>query len=145
MCARGESSFLMLAAYSIYYDIHIYLVDEKKKIYLKFLPCKNQTDTTDTMDTTDKICILYKNPHSKSVKSKYRKKYVSEISELDTLNTYCELVQYDKPLCGQSTYKLHDLEEMANKLSISLLNTEGKSLKKADLYNMIWEKMGWTL
>jgi len=115
-------------------------LDEEKKIYLNFLPCKNQTDTTDRNP-----CILYKNPHSKSVKSKYRKKHVSEKNELDALTFYCKLVQYDKPLNGQSTYGLHDLEEMANKLSISLLNTEGKRLKKADLHKSIWEKMGWIL
>jgi hypothetical protein len=88
---------------------------------------------------------LYKNPHSKSAKSKYRKKNVSEKSEIDNLKIYCELVQFDKPVCGQSTYGVNDLEEMANKLSIPLLSADGKRLKKPELYKIIWEKMEWTM
>ena len=140
MCARGESSFLILAAYSIYYDIDIYLVDEEKKTFLKFLPSKSVP-----VKIEEKVCVLYKNPHSKSAKSKYRKKCVSDKTELDNLKLYCELVQFDKPVCGQSTYGVNDLEEMANKLSIPLLSADGKRLKKPELYKIIWEKMEWTM
>jgi hypothetical protein len=38
-----------------------------------------------------------------------------------------------------------ELEQMANKLSIPLMNEEGKKLKKPDLYKAIWEKVGWIM
>lgn len=145
MCAKGESSFLMIAAYAMYYKIRIFLVDEKRKIYLRFFP---EFDSEN-----DAFCILYKNPKSKSAKAgakyccRFRdRREKTEKEEFDELfNTKCELVQYDKPLNGQTQYGVADLEIMANKLDIPLEDENGKKIKKGDLYKKIWEKMEWQM
>ena len=151
MCAKGESSFLMIAAYAIYYKIRIYLVDEKRKTYLRFFP------EFESSDTEAAYCILYKNTKSSRASSsaqgaKYccrfrnRQNGITEKEEFDELfNTKCELVQYDKPLNGQTQYSLSDLETLATKLNISLEDENGKKVKKGDLYKKIWEKMEWQM
>jgi hypothetical protein len=68
----------------------------------------------------------------------------------------CELVQYDKPLCGISTYSVANLEEMAKKLQLHELcvgeqEHEGepgkkpKKMNKTELYKKIAEKIAWTM
>ena len=159
MCNRGESSFMMIAAYAVYYKLQIYLLDETKHIYLKFVDNSqllNDDDAPDGAQESTHICVLYKNPRSKSFGSKYYKKKISDKSELKILDTMCELVQYDKPLCGISTYSVANLEEMAKKLQLNIScvgeqEHEGepvkkpKKINKTELYKKIAEKIAWTM
>ena len=46
-----------------------------------------------------------------------------------------------KPLSGKSCYKLLQLQNIAKKLNIPLVNENGKKLKKIELYNLINEKI----
>ena len=46
-----------------------------------------------------------------------------------------------KPLAGQSSYKLPQLQDIANKLRIPIVNENGKKLKKIELYNLIKQKI----
>lgn len=146
MCARGESSFLVLAAYAVFYKINIYLVDEERKIYLKFLPDTSFLSDPDSDEKPESVCVLYKNPKSKSSKhAKYRKMRESTHEELSVVNAMCELIQYDKPVSGISTYTIAKLEEIANKLNVALEDGDGKRLKKPDLYKRVWEQMEWKM
>lgn len=147
MCNKGESSFLMIAAYAVYYKIQIYMLDENKHIYLKFVYDHSLVSEEDT----NHICVLYKNPRSKTFASKYYKKKVSTKEELKALDNMCELVQYDKPLNGISTYTVAKLEEMAKKLHLSLAEEnhedakKNKKMNKTELYHKIGEKIAWVM
>ena len=46
-----------------------------------------------------------------------------------------------KPIAGKSCYKLLQLQDIAKKLNIPIINENGKKLKKIDLYNLINEKI----
>jgi hypothetical protein len=55
--------------------------------------------------------------------------------------SYWLVTNISKPLAGQSSYKLPQLKEIAEKLKIPTVNGDGKKLKKADLYNLIKQKI----
>lgn len=46
-----------------------------------------------------------------------------------------------KPISAQSNYKLPQLQEIANKLRIPIINENGKKVKKVELYNLIKQKI----
>ena len=46
-----------------------------------------------------------------------------------------------KPISAQSNYKLPQLQEIADKLRIPIVNEKGKKLKKIELYNLIKQKI----
>lgn len=46
-----------------------------------------------------------------------------------------------KPIRSQPNYKLQQLQDIANKLRIPIVNENGKKLKKIELYNLIKQKI----
>lgn len=54
---------------------------------------------------------------------------------------YWMIDNISKPLKGQSNYKLLQLQDIADKLRIPIVNDIGKKLKKAELYNLIKQKI----
>ncbi len=46
-----------------------------------------------------------------------------------------------KPIIAQSSYKLVQLQDIADKLRIPIVNENGKKLKKIELYNLIKQKI----
>ena len=46
-----------------------------------------------------------------------------------------------KPISAQSSYKLVQLQDIADKLRIPIVNENGKKLKKIELYNLIKQKI----
>jgi len=129
MSVQNETTFLGIIALCIFYNIHIYLVDEKKKIYLCF---------TTNNETASKKCILYKNTNIKGY-SKYRLNH--SISENDILyieENMFRLESYNKPLKAISNYKVEDLYLISNKLGIY-----DETLKKPKLYDVIQEYCLW--
>lgn len=84
------------------------------------------------------IYILYELENQ----SKYNKKYGFELANEDLLytirNTFFKLDSLDKPIKAISTYNLHELVEICNKLSINVINeSTSKQKSKKELYESI--------
>jgi len=137
------SSFI---AYCVYYKTSIFIVDVVKKTYIPFLYSGKETDS--------EPIIIYKNPFFREKKKEgqsYDKKNDGPIKNMffveagqsvlsidDIRETFLSFEHYDKPLKSISNYKTTDLEEIAEKLEISLRN-ENKKYKKNELYAKIIE------
>lgn len=139
ICAKNCSSFLETSAYALYYNLTIYIIDEKKRTYLVF---KNKDQSSDN------ICILYANSSVNLKENRVgiqQKKYYSllkDSSEFDMsiLDTYVQLEQFDKPLKAQTHYKkMVELEEIAQRLGLEYDN----KLKKAELYILLAQRTAW--
>ena len=150
MIMQNTTTFMGLIAICIYYNICIYVVDQKKKIYIKFVPKKLSETSTESHEFD---CILYKDESCK-LKGKYKISNNTSPSEFEKIqNEMICLEQYSKPLRPSSCYKMTDLEDMANKLniweeseSLSLDNHESsnkKKWKKPDLYNKLFQYCTW--
>jgi hypothetical protein len=110
-----------------FYDIHLFIVCEKKKSYIEYNPGTG----------TGSICIIYKNS---SLLCEKKTKYSLELHINDLLiskikTDYLKFENYNKPLRGISSYKLIELELIAKKFSCN------EKLKKDELYNMICSKI----
>lgn len=81
-----------------------------------------------TMDDNRFGCFLLEEKEKTSLFNEYTAKYWM----IDNIA---------KPLAGQSSYKLHQLLEIADKLRIPIVNENGKKLKKIELYNLIKQKI----
>ena len=103
-------SFLGIIALVVYYKINIMLVHDKKKIYLSFCLADDEI-------TTQKTCILYK--HSKHHKRYKMRMYEEDAETISTIkNSMLCLESYMKPLRAVSTYKVPELEEIAQKIGM---------------------------
>ena len=64
-----------------------------------------------------------------------------ETERLDTFNKYCDkywqIENINKPLASISSYKINALKNICEKLKISVMNNDGKKLRKIELYNLI--------
>ena len=67
--------------------------------------------------------------------------FIEKMRRVQT-NMHC-LENYEKPLKGISTYKMKDLELMANKLKLFSNETEITLLKKQELYDKIYNYCLW--
>ena len=138
------SSFI---AYCAYYKTSIFIVDTVKKTYIPFLYSGKETDS--------EPIVIYKNPFFREKKKEgqsYDKKkdgpFVKNmffveagqsVLSIDNIQeTFLSFEHYDKPLKSISNYKTTDLEEIAEKLEVSLWN-ENKKYKKNELYAKIIE------
>ena len=73
--------------------------------------------------------------------SKYNKKYGFEIGNLDLLHqirsTLYKIETLEKPIKALSSYKLQDLIDICNKLSIEVKHDNGKNKTKNELYELL--------
>jgi len=73
--------------------------------------------------------------------SKYNKKYGFEIGNLDLLHqirsTLYKIETLEKPIKALSSYKLQDLIDICNKLSIEVKHDNGKNKTKNELYELV--------
>lgn len=81
-----------------------------------------------TMDNNRFGCFLLEEKEKSLLFNEYTAKYWM----IDNIS---------KPLKGQSNYKLLQLQDIADKLRIPLVNEIGKKLKKVELYNLIKQKI----
>ena len=139
ICAKNCSSFLETSAYALYYNLTIYIIDEKKRTYLVF---KNKDQSSDN------ICILYANSSVNLKENRLgiqQRKYYSLLKDpaafnMSILDTYVQLEQFDKPLKAQTHYKkMAELEEIAERLGLEY----DKKLKKAELYILLAQRTAW--
>lgn len=130
MCAKNCSSFLETAAYALYYDLTIYIIDEKNRTYLHF----TKIDT----DLPNNLCILYVDKNQN--KKRYNLLTDTSAFDLPSLDSFVRLEHFDKPLKALTHYKkIAELEEIAQKLGIE----SQPKMKKQELYNLLAKKMAW--
>ena len=86
----------------------------------------NETSNIDiiTMDNNRYGCYLLEEKEKTALFNEYTAKYWM----IDNIA---------KPISAQSNYKLPQLQEIADKLRIPIVNEKGKKLKKIELYNLI--------
>jgi hypothetical protein len=150
MCAKNCSSFLETAAYALYYNLTIYIIDEQNRTYLHFCKKTEEVEEEPTDVLSSKLCILYVSRNTRLKTERvgiYQKKQyhlLKDISEfnLSLLDSFVCLEQFDKPLKALTHYKkIAELEEIANKLGIQL---GSEKMKKPELYNLLAQKMAWS-
>ena len=90
----------------------------------------NETSNIDiiTMDNNRYGCYLLEEKEKTALFNEYTAKYWM----IDNIA---------KPISAQSNYKLPQLQEIADKLRIPIVNEKGKKLKKIELYNLIKQKI----
>jgi hypothetical protein len=121
------TSFDGLVALSIYYKTPIYLINDEKKTYLKFLP---ETEYHD-----NKPCYLYLHKSERGF-PKY-KLYMSEIKP--TMESLLCLESHLKPLKSASHYKMEDLHNIMDKIGFHY----EEKMKKMELYEKLIELCSW--
>lgn len=119
----GKTTLLGLIGYSVYYKMPIYLLDNTKKTYLRFLPT-----------TVEKPpCVLFKNGGI------YELYEGEETVETLCVNYVC-LESYQRPLRAISTYKRGELDTLANFAGITLVDKT-----KDQLYRDLSEWYVWKI
>ena len=113
-----------LSAFCHYYQINIYIVDNKKKTYLQFL--------LDNHEQYENV-ILYRKPDRKYTEYFVEKEETTEEKTLTDLrkNFLC-LISFEKSLKSVSSYKLNELIQL-----YSLLGMTDPPKKKHELYEKI--------
>jgi hypothetical protein len=132
-----STSFNGLAALALYYKRNIYVLDDKRKLYMKFLSPDSDSDSD-----SESIYIYYHD----FMRGEYKYKICTDIDEkqqppdfLHSGSMFC-LENVNKPLKPVSTYKVDDLINIASIIGVNI----NEKVKKQDLYNMILEKCQWT-
>ena len=134
ICTKNCSSFLETAAYALYYNLSIYIIDEKNRTYLHFTKIDSESQENPN------LCILYVDENNKNNKKTYNLLTDSSEFDLKTLDSFVCLEHFDKPLKSLTHYKkIAELEEIAHRLGI-----ETPKVKKQELYNLLAQKMAWT-
>lgn len=121
------TSFKGLAALALYYKRSIFVLDNERKIYLKFL----------SEDTIDPIYIYYHD----FMRGNHKYKILTEEGTIDNcfINDWFCLENVVKPLKSISNYKVEELYAIANKLGVEI---PSKS-KKSELYEILVNKCSW--
>ena len=133
LCTCPQTPLHCLIGISLYYKSNIYLIDSVKNTYVSFL----------YKDEDSKTMLLYKNPKPNKKKMSIPDYYVDlseNIMKLEQIkDVMFELVHYEKPLKGMTSYKILELEAIAQTLSIKYEH----KIKKKDLYEKIGAQCRW--
>jgi hypothetical protein len=147
----STTSFPVVIAMSVFYEKNIWIVDQKRNVFLKFNGKPDSADA-DASETPSKnpCMILYKNsPTNPKHKIRYS---VETCPTVDLVMNISEkmicLDHYESPIKAASNYKMEDLEFMAEILQVNLNEhaaaSSGKKLKKMDLYNLVKQMCVWS-
>lgn len=126
---KPRDSIDMCIAFSVYYNITIYLVYSNR--YLAFYPQETEGD----LNGDHKLVIIYVEPSATKKGSEYtfyddtdenKRVVISSIK-----NTHYEMCHYEKGLRGMSVYKVGELHAIADKLGVDKTGT------KQELYNSL--------
>jgi len=122
-----------VTALVLYHKCSIYIVDVAKNIYLSFK--YYEEDCPAYILYKEKVATKRKYPEVR-----YKVDACQEVMSLHELkdNMY-EIVNYDKPLKGISTFKMPELKDIANKLHIQY----DEKIKKNELYEKIGLQCIW--
>ena len=124
MTPQKQTSMLSLIGLIVYYNVNLLIINEETKCMLEFW-----ANTDMKMDTL--TYILYK---SSDGKYKLQFENIGEYKVNELRNKFMVLEHYSKYMKSVSSYKVEELEAMAQKLNIF---DETKKYKKSDLYENI--------
>ena len=123
-----ETPYHCVIGLSLYYKCSIYIVDTVSNTYITF-----------ENSSADKTFVLFKNPHAVKKLLYFVDTSENCISIAEIHDKLFKLFHYDKPLKSIASYKLNELEAIAQKLNISY----EKKMKKKELYDKIYAQCGW--
>lgn len=126
---KPNTTMDLLYPYTLFFKCNLYVVDLKKKIYLKYA----------FQDTIDQTVIIYRNPETK-----FPEYFVDMQEQLYTLcyiqSEFLCLHSYAKPFKAISNFKLSELGEIAAQLGI-----DPEKKKKTELYDIMSKHCAWDL
>ena len=67
--------------------------------------------------------------------------YINNSTKIEEIRNFYRLEDYEKKIKSISSYTVKDLQEIAKKLEINLVNNMGKTLKKTELYEGICQNL----
>ena len=124
------SSLITIFAFITYYKKHVIIVNGNTHMFFSFTKSVS-FDANDWHDNT--VILEYKNSDF-GIELEVTKEKIENIMK----NTF-RLESIEKPLKGISTYKVTELENIARLLQMTLET----SLKKSELYDVIYNKAKW--
>jgi hypothetical protein len=150
----STTSFPVVIAMSVFYEKNIWIVDESRRVFLKFdgKPADNDTDGSPTKTP---CMIIYKTI------VRNRAKYTIDMCPTGAIVEIAKKLQsemicldhYETPIKAPSNYKMEDLETMARILGIGGSGgsggsadgseSSGKKWKKSELYDLVKQKCIW--
>lgn len=127
-----QIGFSMIQALCILYKVNILVV--RKRSYLDF--CYFPENNTFIVEEIKKPggAITYGIDHNPTME-----KYDENFKKIK--NELWKQESIEKPLRGVSSYKVGELQEISNKLQLSIINTQGKNKTKPELYASILEEL----
>ena len=111
-----------------YYEFNIIMLDETNKTFIRFL----------VDEPEDKSTYLLSRDGYRTYSIVIEPLTNDKITEIE--KKFVELENFEKPMKAISNYKTEDLERYVEKLGLS---TGEEKMKKADMFNMVWEHMKW--
>ena len=129
-----STSLRGLASLAVYFKRNIYVLDEKRKIYLKFT--SPDVDTDSSISSDSKIYIYYhefmrgEHKYKISIDDKYTPPCIDQ--------WFC-LENFQKPLKSIAQYKVEELYAIANSIGFEIPT----KIKKTELYEVLSEKCAW--
>jgi hypothetical protein len=127
-----ETPYHCVIGLCLYYKCSIYIVDTVLNTYITFI------------NDTCPVFVLFKNPNAVRKKMSIPSYFVDTtencVSVVEIEEKCFKLFHYNKPLQSITSYKLSELEIIAQKLNISY----EKKMKKKELYEKIYSQCGWT-
>ena len=120
-------SYQVMMSFCVFYNINIYMIDNNKNVYLKFIS---------NTDVELPIYAIYRNENNV---------YSVDIEEItkdkqESIEKMICLDSYLRPLKTISNYKIIELTEFAKQLD---LLEDDRKYKKQELYEMIYNKIRW--
>lgn len=127
-----------LKALCILYNINLLIIKDNNT-YSRFTK-NNSENTIDNLDKYHIIKLIYNN--QSSINNNYKIQLNIHIDEIkNSLYNFFYVNNLEKPLKSISSYKLPEIIEIANKLNISIINSNNKKKTKIELYSDCLKKL----
>ncbi len=131
-------SLTTLKALCILYNINLLIIKDNNT-YTRFTK-NNSENTIDNLDKYHIIKLIYNN--QSSINNNYKIEVNIDIDEIkNSLYNFFYLNNFEKPLKSISSYKLPEIIEIANKLNISIINSNNKKKTKIEIYSDCLKKL----
>ena len=145
----STTSFPVVIAMSVFYEKNIWIVDEARRVFLKFDGKPVVEDAAETPSPFQTPCMMI---YKTIVRN--RAKYTIDMCPTGFLDIaqkiQSEMIcldHYETSLKAPSNYKMEDLEAMARILGIGGsgddAESSGKKWKKSELYDLVKQKCVW--
>lgn len=130
LTSQKETSLSVLGAFTVFYNINIFIIDSDDRCMLEFWANKEQNSSLNTY-------LLRKDKYGKY---RVQLEWIAPSRIIELREKHIVLDSYLRPLKAVSNYKVEELTELAKRLKIY---DENKKYKKSDLYESIQELCRW--